>query len=235
LFFFNAIYTLAVLTGILTTWRIDQGVATLLGAVVGLALVGWQARLGFNNLIRSQEHRADIEANARQHQHKLDTDSEDRRRDEEKRILMAALRAEIVGLMDQAMRTGQSARTTQHFYQALSKRKAPGATKSFTSPTFEAPVYRANISKIGLLGASLGADVVKVMAPTGVKMQMAFDLPMDHDMMAVAYEGLADRMEEWHGELYHVAMRFRAKEEGTPDPGTLIETHDQRRAKKTEA
>jgi hypothetical protein len=75
LFFFNAIYALAFLTGFLATWswHIDQGVATLIGAILGLGIVAWQARLGFTNLIRSQEHRADIEAKARNHQHELDT------------------------------------------------------------------------------------------------------------------------------------------------------------------
>jgi hypothetical protein len=235
LFFFNAIYALAFLTAILTTWRIDPGVATLLGAVLGLALVAWQARLGFANLIRSQEHQARIEADARQDQHRLDIAREQRRSDEEKRILMAALRAEIVGLMHEASAAVQAARMAQHFYEALSKQKARAATKSFRARTFEAPVYRAKVSKIGLLGASLAADVVKVMSLTGVSPQMTFDVPMDHDSMAGLYGAYADRMEEWHGELHHVAMRLLALESGTPDPGTLLETRKQREAKKGEA
>jgi hypothetical protein len=231
LFFFNAICALAFLTGILTTWRIDPGVATLIGAVLGLAIVAWQARLGFTNLIRSQEHRSEIETKARQHQYQLDLAREEHRTDEEKRILMAALRAEIVGLMQRAQQIEQTSRITQRLYEALTKAKAKTTVKPFMLPTFEAPVYQANVSKIGLLGTSLGADVVKVMTVTGVRAQMTFDVPMDHDMMATLYEGLADRMEEWQGELYHVAMRFRAVEEGTPDPGTLLE-RKQREAKK---
>jgi hypothetical protein len=43
LFFFNALYALAFFTAI---WhlRIDPGVATLMGAIVGLGIVAWQAR-----------------------------------------------------------------------------------------------------------------------------------------------------------------------------------------------
>ena len=96
LFFFNALYALAFFTAIWTL-RIDPGVATLMGAIFGLGIVAWQARLRFWNLIRSQEHRAAIEAEARQHQHQLDVEREGRRIDEERCILMAALRAEIVG------------------------------------------------------------------------------------------------------------------------------------------
>jgi len=224
LFFFNAIYALAFLTAILTTWRIDPGVATLLGSIVGLVIVAWQARLGFANLIRSQEHRAEIETNARQHQYQLDLAAEQRRTDEEKHILMSALRAEMVGLMQRAQQIEQTSRITQRLYEELTKAKAKSTVKSFILPTFEAPVYQANISKIGLLGVSLGADVVKVMSVTGVSpTPMTFEMPMDHDLMGTLYEGLADRMKKWQQELYHVAMRFRAIEEGTADPGTLTE------------
>lgn len=43
------------------SWKIDPGIATLIGAIVGLYIVGMQARAGFSNLIRSQEHHAAIE------------------------------------------------------------------------------------------------------------------------------------------------------------------------------
>jgi hypothetical protein len=101
LFFFNALYALAFFTAI---WhlRIDPGVATLMGAIVGFGIVAWQARAGFTNLIRSQQHRADIETEVRRHQHTLDVEREARRTDEERRVLLAALRAEITGLMDHA-------------------------------------------------------------------------------------------------------------------------------------
>jgi len=71
LFFFNALYALAFFTAI---WglRIDLGVAILIGAIAGLGIVGWQARLGFANLIRSQEHGAAIEIDARNQQQLLD-------------------------------------------------------------------------------------------------------------------------------------------------------------------
>jgi hypothetical protein len=221
LFFFNAIYALAFLTGLLATWsgHIDQGVATLIGAILGLGIIAWQTQRGFANLIRSQEH-----------QHRLEIEREQRRSDEEKRILMAALRAEIVGLMQQADHAMRNSRMLQSFHEALSKGKARAVVKSFVGPTFEGPVYRANVSKIGLLGASLGGDVVEVMTMTGIKPHVTFDAPMDHGMIATLHEGLADRLEEWHGELYHVAMRLLAIEGGRPDPGTLLEKQTKRQA-----
>jgi hypothetical protein len=232
LFFFNALYALAFFTAI-WTWRIDPGVATLIGAIVGLGIVAWQARLGFSNLITSQEHRAAIETQARQHQYMLDMDREGKRTDEERHLLMAALRAEIVGLMQQAQNAMQYSITMRALLQEMIASKARNSTKSFAWPTFNAPVYQANISKIGLLGPSLGADVVKVMARTGMTISpAAFDRPISNEMLANMYDSLQDGMQEWHADLYHVAMRIRAREEGMPDPGTLLEAQGKRQQEK---
>jgi hypothetical protein len=229
LFFFNALYALAFFTAIWTL-RIDPGVATLMGAIVGLGLVSWQVRLGFSNLISSQEHRAAIERQARQHQEMLDIDQETRRTDEERRILMAALRAEITGLMEQAQRAEKYSTIMQQLAA-----EAPTSTQSFKSPTFSSPVYRANISKIGLLGVSLGADVVELMAKSGIQAPPAeFNQPLSNEMVAKLYGGMADEMREWQADLSHVAMRIRAHEEGTQDPGTLREAQKQRRQEKKE-
>lgn len=53
LFFFNALYAIAFFTAI-WTWRIDPGVATLVGVIVGLGIVAWQARFGFEGIWRSK-------------------------------------------------------------------------------------------------------------------------------------------------------------------------------------
>jgi hypothetical protein len=234
LFFFNALYALAFFTAI---WhlRIDPGVATLMGAIVGLGIVAWQARAGFTNLIRSQEHRADIETKARQHQHTLDVEREARRTDEETRVLMAALRAEIVGLMDHAQTAMQHSITMHALLAKMAAAKAPNSTKSIRWPTFNAPVYQASVSKIGLLGASLGADVVRVMTKPGIAVPpVEFNRPISNEMLATLYDGMADGMREWFADLYHVAMRIRAREEGTLDPGTLMEDQAKRQQEKAE-
>jgi hypothetical protein len=111
--------------------------------------------------------------------------------------------------------------------------KARNSTKSIRWPTFNAPVYQASVSKIGLLGASLGADVVRVMTKPGITVPAAeFDRPISNEMLAKLYVGMAATMEEWWADLCHVAMRIRAREEGTPDPGTLMEDQTKRRQEK---
>ena len=237
LFFFNALYALAFFTAI---WglRIDPGVAILIGAIAGLGIVGWQARLGFANLIRSQEHRAAIEMEARNQQHLLDRQLKEQRIAEELRVLMAALRAEIVGLMAQAHSTMEYSQTMHRAAQALIGAKARNATKSLRLPTFNAPVYHANISRIGLLGASLAGDVVRVMAKTGTVPPATFDQPISNEVLAEMHDGLVDQMREWSEDLLHVALRIRAREEDTLDPGTLVEaqsTRQQEKAKQEKA
>jgi hypothetical protein len=223
LFFFNTLYALAFFTAI---WhlRLDPGIAILMGAIVGLGIVAWQARVGFTNLLRSQEHRAAIETEARQHQHILEVEREARSTDEERRVLLAALRAEIAGLMDQAQAAMHHSITMHALLDQRAAAKAPNSAKPIRSPTFNAPVYQANVSKIGLLGASLGADVVRVMTKPGISVPAPeFDRPISKEMQAKLYLGMAATMEEWGADLCHVAMRIRAGEEGTPDPGTLME------------
>jgi hypothetical protein len=181
------VYAFAFLTSFFATWswRIDPGVATLIGAIVGLGIVAWQARLGFTNLIRSQENQAAIETEARLHQHQLDIDRERQRANEDRRILMSTLRAEIVGLMQQAQNTMNHANVMRAMLKVMADEKAPDFTTSFTWPTFQAPVYQANLSKMGLLGASLGADVIKVMAMTGRTLPPSTsDKPMPNNVVA---------------------------------------------------
>jgi hypothetical protein len=228
LFFFNALYALAFFTAI-WTWRIDPGVAVLIGTL-GLCILGW---IGIATLIRSQEHRAVLDMEARQHQHTLDLDREGKRIDENRALLMAALRAEITGLMHRAEDTIKSSNIMQSWLQEMIAAKAPNSAAAFKWPTFNAPVYQANVSNIGLLGASLGADVVSVMTRTGIIDPPAtIDRPMSNEVVAELYAGLENAMREWREDLCHVALRIRAREEGTLDPGTLLEAQIKRKQEK---
>jgi len=228
LFFFNALYALAFFTAI-WTWRIDPGVAVLIGTL-GLCILGW---IGIATLIRSQEHRAVLDMEARQHQHTLDLDREGKRIDENRALLMAALRAEITGLMHRAEDTIQSSNIMRSWLQEMIAAKAPNSLASFKWPTFKAPVYQVNVSNIGLLGASLGADVVSVMTRTGIIGPPAtIDRPISNEVVAKLYAGLENAMREWREDLYHVALRIRAREEGTSDPGTLLEAQLKRKQEK---
>jgi hypothetical protein len=59
-----------------------------------------------------------------------------------------------------------------------------------------------------------------------------FDRPISNEMLAKLYVGMSATMEEWWADLCHVAMRIRAREEGMPDPGALMEDQTKRRQEK---
>jgi hypothetical protein len=50
--------------------------------------------------------------------------------------------------------------------------------------------------------------------------------------LARLYAGLENAMREWREDLCHVALRIRAREEGTLDPGTLLEAQIKRKQEK---
>ena len=136
--------------------KIDPGIATLCGAVFGLSVVAWQARIGFQNLIKSQENQARIERDARLHQAELQQVAEERAEEKKKAMLLGAIRAEIAYLFD-AVSVAEN-----HIYGLILIEKAimashrPSSTKTIAFHSFTAPVFQANIPNLGLLGATLG-------------------------------------------------------------------------------
>jgi len=66
LLFVELVIAIAPITAFFTTWswKVDPGLATLTGAVLGLSIVALQAKAGFNNLVRSQENQARLERDA---------------------------------------------------------------------------------------------------------------------------------------------------------------------------
>ena len=84
----------------------------------------------------------------------------------------------------------------------------------------DAPIFKANISKLGMLGASIAADVVLVASkakggePTKIKSETQYS----HDILATIYKGNEEVMTDWRQDLLHVASRLRSIRDGTPDP-----------------
>lgn len=213
-------------------WKLDQGTATLLGAIIGLSIVARQARRGFANLIKSQAHQAQIDRDARLHQSELNNQALDRERIREKHLLLAALRAEIAALHSLAYEQANTVRTFALMTRFLAQNNAPASSKEFGSSTFNAPIFMANIPKLGLLGTYLGADIIKVLSRAdGKSASMKTEIPMPHAMVYALYVGRHDFLVKWASDLHHVAMRIIAEENGTTDPGTLVATEADRYSK----
>jgi hypothetical protein len=212
-------------------WKIDPGIASLSGAIIGLTIVGHQARKGFANLIKSQKNQAELDRVARMHKAELEEASTAKAIERERATLLSALRAEIVGLHDAAYNAEQTSTRFAEIADSLARQNMPTTSKTITYPTFDAPIYLANLTRIGLLGPSLGGDVVKVLSRTrNKKSELTSDGPIPHSSIKMLYEASAESFKKWADDLLHVAMRIRSIEEGWPDPGTLGATLDARRA-----
>jgi hypothetical protein len=214
--------------------KIDPGIATLCGAVIGLSVIAWQAGVGFQNLIKSQENQARIEREGRLHRAELEQEAEARVIERRRTDLLAALRAEIVALFGALSMAAYHVRNLIMIEKALQRTGKPSQTKLIRLNSFEAPVFTANISNLGLLGANLGADVISVCSlANGKEVKFEHEQPMPHDMVLMIYQGNLRSLEKWQSDLHHVAMRILANENNTADPGTLIETQDKRYAEIT--
>ncbi|PDT76987.1 hypothetical protein [Bradyrhizobium sp. C9] len=212
-------------------WKIDPGAATLCGAILGLAIIGHQARRGFANLIRSQEHQAKLNREARVHAAELEEAAARAQEENDRSLLRAAIRAELVGLLNEAQNYQGVMDTFSQMSGAMAQSNVPAFKQALHFPTFKTPIYDTNISKIGLLGISIAADVVKVMnRAKRPELSIPNEPPLEHKFMKTIYDTASAAYKNWGSDIYHVAMRIRATEEGWRDPGTLVETAAARQA-----
>jgi len=137
--------------------------ATLIGAVLGLSVIAWQTRRGFRNLIASQEHRATMERGARADQARIEREVLAEQVEREKRALAASLAGELTSLWYQ-VRNVQYLPVAQSVLLEAMMEDGTTRKQEFVLPIgkFRVPIYEANISKLGLLGASLAGDVARV-------------------------------------------------------------------------
>jgi hypothetical protein len=145
---------------------------------------------------------------------------------------MAALHAEIISLWHQAHTARTWALTLHLMYEGMEKKRIESSTAEIFQVSFEAPVFRTNIAKLGLLGASLASDVVLVASRAKDTPKIVLDKPISFDMLKTVYKGIEQSMDEWCADLTHVALRLRAAQEGTPDPGALQYARQKRKAEK---
>jgi hypothetical protein len=163
--------------------KIDPGLATLVAAVAGFGIIAWQTGKGFSNLIRSQENQAVIEREARLHRAELERAAEERKTEQDKAALLGALRAETAYLFGEVSNAERHVMGLVTIQKALVHRGLPPTAKALALHTFDAPVFKANISKLGLLGAYLGADIIKVLSKAnGKEIKFTLDQPFPHEV-----------------------------------------------------
>src|SRR5215831_18093666 len=129
-------------SGLLSAVKIDPGVATLAGAIIGLSIVGVQAQIGFN-LIASQENQADIELRAQIHKQMLDEQERNKLREAERKLLVDSLMAEMTALAWNCLQIVHWAQSVKHIYEDASMKNIPGVEIPYRE--MNAVVFGTNI------------------------------------------------------------------------------------------
>ena len=203
-------------------WKIDPGTATLVGAIIGFSIVAYQARVGFRNLIASQENQAHLEREARLHQSELVESQRKATEGAERKIVLAALKGELLSLQVSAHTYRNWAAVMKVLYEEAAKEGYPSNVDSIKIPPASTPVFDANLSKLGLLGSSLAGDIVMAITSARAGIGIKLDKPMANKMAVGVYESLIEVMEILRDDLGHVAGRLQADEDGTGETPSLI-------------
>lgn len=227
--------TLAAISGV----DVPPGWATLLGAVIGLSAIAWQTRAGFGNLIKSQEHsavldrdarneRARLDREGREHQYQLDTNAREAAKESEKKELAAALHGELISINRQYNNVMQVLLIQEKLFRQMAL-TGTAISQDFKLLKISTPVYEANIHRIGLLGPSVAADVAEIYGA----MSFGFELPAKHldpEMLSILLDGIRQSLSSVNKDALHVNSRLLAIQFGSEDPGPLLFAR-QRRSK----
>ena len=210
---------------------IDQGWATLVGAVVGLSIVSVQASVGFRNLRRSQAHQAglarasqleqaQLDREARRDQFELQSKHDDQLKLLEKKALAAALNGELLAVHSYLSDRTRSVQTQKVLYEAMpTEVLIPGAQIEIKgAPT---PIFDASISKMGLLEPSLISDIIELFQKSKVDISTPAD-KIPAGMIAKMLGAIVDGWDATHPDFLHLLKRFISVQYGSVDPGARI-------------
>lgn len=203
--------------------KLPPPIATLVAGIVGLGVVGWQTRRGFENLIKSQEHRAKLEEDARLHQATISDFQKEKEIERDRKMLAGALRAELVAGLSTIGGLQQLFTIQAAFYK-----RYPDQRGKVMIGSFPAPIYKASIDKLGLLGPSIAADVIMVFSKANIEFDPEKIPEVDGHILSSLYQNAADSQKEWLADIYHVCDRLKSIEFGSPDPGLLIQARQRR-------
>ena len=211
--------------------QIDQGLATLLGAIVGLSIVAVQARAGFRNLRLSQAHQAGLARMAQHEQAELDREA---RRDQfelqsahdrqsklfEKKALAAALNGELLAVHAYMTNRISVLKLQRLIYEAMPEDMVmPGAKIEIKGAA--TPIFDANISKMGLLEPSLISDVIELFHNAKADVSAPAD-KISAGMIAKTLGAFVDGWDATNLDFLHLQKRLMAIQYGSADPGARI-------------
>lgn len=217
---------------------LDSGWATLAGAVLGIAVIGWQTQIGFRNLIRSQQNQSRFDREAAKAQSALDREAQryeaelaiardDRNLDRDRKSLAAALHGELIQVNAKYNAIIQSLALQSSLLKQMDSRRHLYANP-FTFGGIETPIFDVSIDKLGLLGPSLIADVIEIYSAQKITLKLEANT-VPPDMIAKLLDGIIDDLRNKNADSLWVNKRLLAVQTGNPDPGALYYERQRRK------
>jgi hypothetical protein len=215
---------------------VPQGWATLIGVIIGLSAIAWQARLGFRNLISSQTNQAELDRKAlqeralldreaREHQTELQAQSQEDLRCKETAVLAAAMRGELMAAAYQLSSRLIWLEGVHDILDELAKDPSNRFPTPFEIERVATPVYDANAPRLALIDTSLAADVAQVYAFLITEHKWTEPGGRDPKVFKALIETIQKANSVHLKDIVHVCKRLIAYELRKPeeDPGSLSE------------
>jgi hypothetical protein len=213
--FFNLVILSAPAVSIYALIRdMPPQLATLLAGILGLGMIAWQTKQGFNNLIAAQDHRAELERIARIEQAELAEVAKKTERQQAKDDFATSIIAEMnMLLFEVTSQIRAEYKMIENMNQLADS--SPDGTMIFTK-TY-APIFEKNLDKLGMLGSSLASEIVKAYRLLNLnnmpEKEVFFRLYKKQVLVRKAHA------EHYLARMAHTAERIGLIQTGAEDPG----------------
>ena len=215
---------------------LPQGWAILVGVIIGLALIAWQLRIGFRNLVLSHANQVELdrqalregallEREAREHQAELQAQAQEAAQQKEAIVFAAALRGELMAAAYQLSSRLIWLEGVQKILDELAKDPTNRFPTPFEIERIATPVYDANAPRLATIDASLAADVAQVYAFLSAEHRWNEPGGRDPRLFKALIEKIRSANSVHLRDIVHVCKRLIAFELSKPDddPGPLTE------------
>jgi hypothetical protein len=198
---------------------LTQPIATLVGTVVGLGAIAYQTNRGFKNLIAAQDHRATIEAQAREHTDRLAREARQEEELQRGRKVAAALHGEVDSLTQRFAGIAESFKSTIATNRAQKAEGLPFRKQSIKVAHKDYPIFDAYISDLGMLGPSMARDVSFFYAKC--RHELEYNEITGRDLLSELMDGIAIFHDELVSESKELSARLEAFYNNKTDPGPI--------------
>jgi hypothetical protein len=209
--------------------EIDSGWATLIAAIIGVMIVSWQARLGFQSVIKAQRQQAELDRDARIHQAELAKQEQIAKEKTTLKTLSSALSGELSAATTALGNSVVAMQMQKAIFEQVGDDIPPFEYDAFgTFPKLETKIFDANIRDLGLLGPSTASDVVEVYQFLNFPRGRSSTSALTGKLLAAALDAQIAAIRSWQKDTWHVQRRLLSNFGSGEDPGPLYFERERR-------